>query len=84
MQKNHLIPAVVLPSFLKAGLSFARTEIDVSGRIPSSIETVICFSSLVFGSTNFTMKTKSKLVEKENQRKMPIHVKESIFNTAQL
>lgn len=54
--KIRLIPAVVLPSFLNAGLSCARPARDVFGRIPSSTETVICFSSPLFGSTIFMAK----------------------------
>lgn len=51
MSDLYPIPAVVLPSFLKTGFSFARSENLALGRIPSSIEIVTGFSSPVFGST---------------------------------
>uniref|UniRef100_A0A2P2JQA7 Secreted protein n=1 Tax=Rhizophora mucronata TaxID=61149 RepID=A0A2P2JQA7_RHIMU len=44
-------PAVVLPSFLNTGFSFPRSDNDVLGRTPSSMEIVTGFSSPVFGST---------------------------------
>jgi hypothetical protein len=46
-------PAVVVPSFLNAGFSLARSVRLVVGRIPSSTEIVTGFSSPVFGSTIF-------------------------------
>lgn len=47
---ENQIPAVVVPSVLNAGFSFAKPDNVVCGRIPSSIEIVICFSSPDFGS----------------------------------
>jgi len=46
-----LIPAVVVPSFLKTGLSLSRSENFAPYRIPSSTEMVTDFSSPDFGST---------------------------------
>jgi len=51
-----LIPAVVDPSLWNAGFSFAKSTIFVFGRIPSSTETIIFFSTPVLGSTNFENK----------------------------
>lgn len=48
--RSTLLPAVVLPSFLNTGLSFARPDSVVSGRMPSSADIVTCFSSPLFGS----------------------------------
>lgn len=43
----------MVPSFVKAGLSFVRTDMDVSGRIPSSVVIMTCLDSPEFGSTIF-------------------------------
>ncbi|KAF5822106.1 hypothetical protein HanXRQr2_Chr01g0022641 [Helianthus annuus] len=48
---NVCIPAVVVPSFLNDGFSFARSAIFVLGLIPSSTDIITGFSSPVFGST---------------------------------
>jgi hypothetical protein len=45
------LPAVVPPPFLKAGLSFARSDMDVFGRIPSSTDIVTGFLCPVLAST---------------------------------
>lgn len=50
---KHMIPAVVLPFFLNAGFSFAKSAMFVFGRIPSSTEIVTGISSPVFGFTIF-------------------------------
>jgi hypothetical protein len=46
-----MLPAVVVPSFLNAGLSFAKSVKFAFGRIPSSTEIVTGISSPVFGFT---------------------------------
>jgi len=45
------IPAVVVPSFLKTGLSFANPDAVVPGLIPSSTAITTFFPSPVLGST---------------------------------
>jgi hypothetical protein len=58
-KKNHpmkIIPAVVVPSFLNTGFSFARSDNVAFGRIPSSTEIVTGFSSPVLGSTIYLKK----------------------------
>lgn len=47
---ENQIPAVVVPSFLNTAFNFAKPDTVVSGRIPSSIEIVTCFSSPLLGS----------------------------------
>ena len=60
------VPAVVVPSSLNTGFSFASPERVVLGRIPSSTETVMGFSSPVFGSTIWNVKTKFIKLGKEH------------------
>lgn len=52
-----LVPAVVAPSLLNAGFSFARPVKFVVGRMPSSTEITTGFSFPVCGSTIFHFKT---------------------------
>ena len=54
------IPAVVVPSFLNTVFNFPRPATDVSGRIPSSTDTTMGFSSPVLGSTIFEQKNANK------------------------
>lgn len=46
-------PAVVQPSFLNAGFSFAKASMLVFGRMPSSTDTITDFSMPDFGSMIF-------------------------------
>ena len=50
---------MVLPPFLKAALSFARSDMDVFGQIPSSTDIVIGFIFPVLASTNYTSNQKT-------------------------
>jgi hypothetical protein len=50
-KESFAIPAVVVPSFLKTGLSFANPDAVVPGLIPSSTDITTFFSSPVLGST---------------------------------
>lgn len=58
--KSAAIPAVVVPSFRKTGLSFANPDAVVPGLIPSSTDITTFFSSPVLGSTICTGKNISE------------------------